>query len=558
MAKNDGQGSIIFKILILIFVAVLIAVILTPVSIWEEEDQMRTTSRGNLLSIYEAHRYFYLKNNRYTADNDSLIQFVQMDSSLKVKEKVVKYTQELKHSINDYLNSNAIDAVVKITRNISDIELDMINNENYFMMVDEIYEESENLKVKIASVKSGVANQDYAEMAAAIDSLLDLKRDLADFQLQTAARLAKNLAEHINNELPKIDFAAMEQTWLPIDQEITRFMKNVNSTELKQKTSVAERVKDFQDNVLAGFQKYRTGSLQSNLDDALQAAENLSLLYRTFLGDFLSTESYCQFRLTDTDSMLLHITTNNFTTPYDGLPYHVEFQDTLGLTVEDPTLLKEIKESAAPSVQLMGQLPFIPRFVEYSNLLDSLKAFGQEVKTAYRRNAEVHFAFKDLELKVDEIKGSTAMSSAMSLKSFAEVVPVTPSYSKISTLTDDALISIDIFSQIIESGIYGNYDSLHMDLVNQLTQFEELLSKIRKNEYTFMDQLSQLEDAHNSIKQAGNKDLLPRMLTIKTNLEELYITVSEGIDIPRYGVFSKRIENAGKVYGTGARRSWED
>ena len=59
MASLDGKGSIILKIVIILMVVAMVIVIKLPGKIWQEEDVVRDTSRGNMSTLYEAYRYYY-------------------------------------------------------------------------------------------------------------------------------------------------------------------------------------------------------------------------------------------------------------------------------------------------------------------------------------------------------------------------------------------------------------------------------------------------------------------------------------------------------------------
>ena len=78
MAKLDGKGSIILKIIIALLVAVMIIVIIIPGQIWQEEDTIRDTSRGNMSTLYEAYRYYYGLKGNYTDNEEDLILTVSI------------------------------------------------------------------------------------------------------------------------------------------------------------------------------------------------------------------------------------------------------------------------------------------------------------------------------------------------------------------------------------------------------------------------------------------------------------------------------------------------
>ena len=124
MSNTQAQGSLILKILIVLGALILIAVILIPGQIWENEEKIKTETLSDIESLYEAHRYYYNLNQEYTTDMNLLLTTIHSDSSLKVKKQIVDYTVTLKTAIDDFLEQPIIKSLIKITQNIINIESD--------------------------------------------------------------------------------------------------------------------------------------------------------------------------------------------------------------------------------------------------------------------------------------------------------------------------------------------------------------------------------------------------------------------------------------------------
>ena len=82
MASQDGKGSIILKIIIILLVVALIAVITLPGQIWEEEESVLSTCRGNMATLFEAYRYYHSLTLAYSDDEQEIITTIQNDSAL--------------------------------------------------------------------------------------------------------------------------------------------------------------------------------------------------------------------------------------------------------------------------------------------------------------------------------------------------------------------------------------------------------------------------------------------------------------------------------------------
>ncbi len=559
MSDQQAQGSIILKILILITAIILVSVIIIPGQIWEKEEMSKSITLSDIESVYEAHRYYYKLNQKYTISMDTLLTTVRNDSSLKIKKRIVDYTTNLNSVIGDFLSEPVVKSLVKVSQNVKSIETDFESNELYFKKYDDIFAKSEDLKFKVAVLKEGVEQEDYAIVAKSLDSLLNLHRDLQDYQLQVAARRAHTLTTSIVNKLSGIDFQAMINYWEPLNLEMTELMLQVNSTDLKTRTSVADRVEDFQQQISSGFRTLKTGDKQKKIEDAKNSTEKVKSVYENFLSDFLTTEKYVQYQLSDSDERLLNLNEQNFITPINDLPYVTQFMDTLGLIVEDPTLSDEIKEKAMSPVNSITNLPFMKNYETYIATLDSIDSFSKEIKNKYRRNAEVHFKSKDISAVISELKNSSTLISYQDIEKLVSKLPSSNSFSEMKTMIEGGLLGMGVFKQISENKVYGKLDSVHLDLIHEMQGFNELISEIRNNEYTFDPLIAKLESDLSQIKSSSSgANLTAQLNDIIPEMQNLFLFSSDGMEESVYGIFTTKIMNHGKMYGRTGEKSWEE
>jgi len=88
MATPIAKGSIILKALIVILAVALIATILYPKKIWEQEEENVKECRANMDRIFKAEMIFLQYNNTYTDTLERLISFFKEDTT---KEYIRKY-----------------------------------------------------------------------------------------------------------------------------------------------------------------------------------------------------------------------------------------------------------------------------------------------------------------------------------------------------------------------------------------------------------------------------------------------------------------------------------
>ncbi len=400
MSSQQPKGSVLLKLAIVIMVVVLVLVIIVPGEIWTDEAKAERDCRINMISLYEAHAYYYKLKNHYAYDMNDLILTIQNDSSLMLRQRIVNHTNRLKNSMESYLQSTMVDNLNKISSNIKNIIDDFEQNERYFRSQDQeildkkIFATGQELKLKLSSLRGNF--ESYRLSIVALDTLWQLRRDLADFPLQTSARQAGNLAQAINEQLPNINFDAMTSIWNPLSQEITTFLNVVNSVEkLKSTTTVADRVADFQGEIDAGFSAILSKSIGSEIQESQEKLADMNAVYQEFLGDYLVTNNFAQFALSETDSLMINLNENNFYAPFKKKPYVIALGDSLDIRVEDPTLLDKLKEMTSPDVEKIRNMPFMQPMLTYAQTLDSIKTYYMMVKQNYRRNIEVTIKTKE-------------------------------------------------------------------------------------------------------------------------------------------------------------------
>jgi competence protein ComGC len=555
MASLDGKGSIILKIVIVLLVVAMVIVIILPGQIWQEEEVVRETSRSNMSTLFEAHKYYFGLKGTFTDNDEHLILTVQNDSALLKRQIVVNHTTRLRLAMERFLSDPAIKNLYDISSNLKNIEEDLINNKRFFRTIEEIDTEAEELKMQISSLRSGIQFEKYVVVVADLDSMWQLRRDLTDYSLQSAARLARSFSEDISKGLPSIDFSTMNQIWQPLSSRISDLMSSVEGSRLKQLTSVADRVADFQRDASSGFSYFLNNSVGNSYSDA---AGDLATVYNEFLSDFLITEEYSQYTLNETDSLLINISGRSFYTPRDNLKYIFSVDDSSRMRIEDPTLLEELKAMSDPTADEIRQLEFLAAFENYQDQIDSLRGFYPQIKTKYRRNIEVTIKTKEIEAVLDQLPPTAVFDAYLKTKSYADIVPQSVSYSEIKNETESALISISAFKQIYNDSFFGNLDTVHIELIDQLNQFNELLSQIRRNTFTLDYHIESLNSALSRIKSVQKESVLPKLQKIEENLKTAYIFASEGKEKSIYGLFATRIVNYGKIDGPTGRKSWEE
>lgn len=115
MAKAQAKGSIILEILIVILVIALIATILYPKKVWEEEERNTVTCRANMDRIFKAELIYQKYHNNYTNSVDELISIIKNDSSKEIVREYFLADTALAENMTQFLTQSdlAADMVIR-------------------------------------------------------------------------------------------------------------------------------------------------------------------------------------------------------------------------------------------------------------------------------------------------------------------------------------------------------------------------------------------------------------------------------------------------------------
>jgi len=560
MSSREGKGSILLEILIVVLAAALIAVIIIPGKIWNQEKQEEKIAHDNISAIYQAEKFYHRVTEKYTTDPSGLLRVIEQDSTLKQADKVVNYTRTLKRYIGEYLNIPYIRALAEINQNINNIQGDLESNKRNFKPHEDIKNEADYLKMQLGQLNVSAQFPNYVSAAAYLDSLGELRRAITDFKLQVAGAKAKNYTDTLQVLLPHVNVPALKEAWMPLSKRLEKFIKMVKRSDVVKVSSVADRVQDFKNFVDESFVRAEKAKVEQDLQTAQQKHQELANLYQTFLKDFIVTTKLAVLRLSEADSLVLHLTQDNFYSPVNKEMYKIMIlDDSTSVKVESPVLLKEIKEKALPIAEEVGALPALPRIKAYLDTLSTLENKGLEIKRKLRRNTDVFIAYKSLQEVIGRFSDISFISAYKDLQTFAQAVPVSESFSEIKSTAQNALTGVQLFKQAYTEQVFGNLDSLHLQVKQGLQEFDSVLAKVRrlpKGVQDFHKDITMLDSMLQQIKKIEDPTFTDHLGKIEKNLEDLYLFASKGKTIRVYGVFSKKIKNFGYIYRD--TKSWEE
>lgn len=90
MAAEKSKGSIVLEILIVVLVIALIATILYPKKIWEQENANTENCRKHMDQIFKAELIFQKYHNNYTNSLDELVNFIKKSDSVNLVREYIQ------------------------------------------------------------------------------------------------------------------------------------------------------------------------------------------------------------------------------------------------------------------------------------------------------------------------------------------------------------------------------------------------------------------------------------------------------------------------------------
>jgi hypothetical protein len=321
-------------------------------------------------------------------------------------------------------------------------------------------------------------------------------------------------------------------------------------------TSVGDRVRDFRKLVDEHFEKINNMDVNQAVAKSDEIAKGLDAKYQEFLSNYLVTSQRALYSLADADSMVLHLTEDNFYCPVTGDQIKILFpEDSMHVQVESPVLVPELNSRLSAISEQVKGLAALPAFKAYLDTLQYIKLKGYTIRKRLRKNTDIFIQYKEGEDIISKFADISVVNAYNSLQDLSSKVEGNESFSSMKSLAENGLNGIRIFKQAYSENFFGNLDSLNNNLVTSLQKYDSLLAKVRrlpKDIKNFEEDIVMLNTMLNTLKNAKDSNYG----NIEKALGDVYLFASEGTTQRVYGVFNKKIINFGYIYKDS--KSWEE
>ncbi|MFZ0389407.1 MAG: hypothetical protein WAN36_03035 [Calditrichia bacterium] len=558
-----SKGSIILEILVVVMALLLIAVILIPNQIWEEEAEITQECRQNMNILYESEAFIFRTTEAYTDSLSKLLTFVQSDSGLKQRQTVVSLTRSLVQVLNNILEIPSISEISSISQSAFEITGDLVGNERYFRDHPELLQTSKELVREIMRMDSSAAFPNFSRTKLFVDSLRNLKDRVSEYSLQTGISNAISYTDSINLYFAKVNKDAFTDYWQQESNKIRNFIASIRQTDIGTKSSVADRLDKFTDRVDNSVSQLEQIDISQSQQRIAAEKQNLAELHQKFLAPdfFILTKRYGMGSLNETDSILIDFSQNDFYCPDNNEPYLL---DTTGnrITVHCPNLLDEFQERFQEDVEPIRNLPAFEGIGQIDTVIARTRRALDNNRTLVRRNTDLLLKVKEIEAEFNDLENVYFYRYAAAVKAFVELVQNEKKLSVLKPAIEDILNPMDTLAARIEKKDI-------QDLREKLEQYGDQLSSLdsaiagyrlsrrdREKVNTLADTFRTASQILDNIDNRFDDSQAEALREASDELEDDLLEALEGVDEPVYLIFNRTHINHGFI--RNGEMSWEE
>ncbi|KAA3599235.1 MAG: hypothetical protein DWQ06_09950 [Calditrichaeota bacterium] len=125
---NSGGGSILFKIGILVLIAILVAVVTIPKSIWQEEEDKKQLARVQMEYLYQASLSFYASEGRYPQSQTELNALLRDSLHVKTMFDSLLTTEDVIKTVEGYVTLPFLEKQVEMLPSAARSSISKIHN----------------------------------------------------------------------------------------------------------------------------------------------------------------------------------------------------------------------------------------------------------------------------------------------------------------------------------------------------------------------------------------------------------------------------------------------
>ncbi|GAB4370289.1 MAG: hypothetical protein Kow0042_12460 [Calditrichia bacterium] len=563
MAERSPKGSIILEIMIILAALLLLAILLVPNKIWEEEERVTQQCRSNMVAMYEAQKFYYRTNGIYTDSLYKVLAFVQSDSGLQERQSIVSLTRSLLQVIDNILSINSIAQISNLSKAANEITGDLIGNERYFRKYEDLHRSGEEINRDMIQFDSSLTFPNFCRAKLFVDSLRNLRDKISDYPLQNGILHGLEYVDSIKTYFPLIELDQVNEFWSAEYSKIFDFISDIRKTDIVKVSSVADRLKKFIDRINTSLKNIENTPLAEDENELLSQAQNLKELHQKFIAPefFILTKRYGLTSLNETDSILIHLTQNQFTCPDNNQTYLIDTTGRGRLVVECPNLLDKFHQRFMENVDPIRDLPLFTQIDKLDSVFAQTRAVLNENRKVVRRNTDALLAVKELLAEMDGISSVFFYKYVHEIKDFIDLLNQEKKLSVLKPRIEEILNPMDTLATRMETGNLNDLTEKLQYFQEKLQQLDSLAatlrlsSRLRSQLQSGAEAFAPAFDVVEEIKQGFSASYAEALRGASDKLEQNLLQALEGEKETMYVIFSKKHINHG--YILNGEKSWE-
>ena len=563
MAAKGSRGSFILEILIVLLALLVIAVIIVPNQIWEEESQTTIKCRENVNAIYEAERFHYQKTGAYTDTFSNMLTAVLTDSGLMQRQTLVSLTQSFMQVVENILSIQSVETISKISQASFEVTGDLFGNERYFRRYENIAQTSQEIIREMTRLDSSIAFPNFSRVKLFVDSLRFIKESVSDYPLQIAIFRSINYVDSLKEYFFNIEKDAFNQFWSNEYKKISNFITDIRATDISKVSTVPDRLKKFIDQINNNVQILDEANFSDDASNIENEKQNLMELHKKFLSPefFILTKRYSLTALNEIDSILIHLSQDDFLCPDSKEPYLID-TTRRRLTVECPNLLNVFHQKFSTDLEPIKNIPVYQQISDLSKVIDSTKSVLDINRAIVRRNIEVLIQIKELMIEFEEIDNVFFYRYVNEINEFIELMEKEIKLSVIKPAIENILNPMDTLATRIDRVNVSDLEKKLNYFNDKLKNLDSMVANIRlpararRQVISNSEPFQQTFEIVNEIKSHFKPEYAEAFRKTSKSLEKNLLEALEGENEARYLIFNKKHDNHG--YIKGGEKSWEE
>lgn len=564
MASKVSKGSIILEILIVLLSLLLVAVILVPNKIWQEENQITAQCRDNMNGLNEAEAFYFRAQEQYTDSLSKLLTFIQADSGLQQRQKLVSLTRSFLQVVHNILEIPSVQQISALSQAAYEISGDLVGNERYFRKYENILERSQEILRDIEKFDSSSTFPNFCKTKLYIDSLKNLKDKVSDFSLQNGILHSIGYVDSIDHYFPNIEREVVNQFWQDESQKINNFIGDIKKTDISKVSNVPDRLKKFSDRITSSLQYFNSADISQERQKLVAERQNLDELHQKFLSPefFILTQRYGLEKLNETDSILVHLNQNDFYCPDCRELYLIDTTGGKHLTVECPNLLDTFHKRFVDDVSPIQNLPLFSQMDSLDTIIARTRAVLNDNRIILRRKTDLLLDMKEIMAEFDDLNNVFLYRYAKDVGGFVKMIQTEKKLSVLKPAIEDVLNPMDTLATRIEKQNVADLSKKVMYFQSKLARLDSMVATIRLSRRLRTRYHSSLEPFQSAVKlivdiKAKFKPEDARALReTSKKLEKELLHALEGVKETKYVIFYKRHINHGFI--KDGEKSWEE